>query len=185
MPKDRCGGAGRLQDQGDVLPFECGSFDLSWSTVDGQNPASPSMMNYPIIYRVLTIPGGAGFISSTVSWSTLSTQIICNSMWDLRLGAIEWRDLLQEELDNGQTTCWMWLKWCKGRLTVWWVYVSILLVGTVWGAINSRHFKSVQFSWGRWILMWLGTRMQSTSLSWMARAAKGLCRTSSQTASMM
>ena len=120
--------------------------------------------DYPLIYRVLTIPGGAGFLpSKSIIIYILSKQIICNSMWDLRLGAIEWRDLLQEELDNGQTTCWMWLKWCKGRLRVWWVYVSILLVGTVWGAINSRHFKSVPFSWGRWILMWLGTLMQSTS----------------------
>ena len=47
------------------------------ATVDGQNPAPPSMMisyDYPIIYRVLTIPGGAGFHPSTVSiilsWST-------------------------------------------------------------------------------------------------------------------
>ena len=41
-----------------------------WDTVDGQNPAPPRMMiipNYPIIHRVLTIPGGAGFRPSTVS----------------------------------------------------------------------------------------------------------------------
>ena len=37
-------------------------------TVDGQNPAPPRMIHddYPIIYRVLTISGGAGFRPSTV-----------------------------------------------------------------------------------------------------------------------
>jgi len=37
-------------------------------TVDGQNPAPPRTKDddYPIIYRVLTIPGGAGFLPSTV-----------------------------------------------------------------------------------------------------------------------
>ena len=39
-------------------------------TVDGRNPAPVDMVNihkYPIIYRVLYIPGGAGFLPSTVS----------------------------------------------------------------------------------------------------------------------
>jgi len=35
-------------------------------TVDGQNPAPGKDDNYPIIDRVLTIPGGAGFLPSTV-----------------------------------------------------------------------------------------------------------------------
>ena len=30
----------------------------TYDTVDGQNPAPPRMMNIPMIYRVLTIPGG-------------------------------------------------------------------------------------------------------------------------------
>ena len=37
-----------------------------FGTVDGQNPAPPRMMNYPITYRVFTIPGGARFCPSTV-----------------------------------------------------------------------------------------------------------------------
>ena len=35
-------------------------------TVDGQNPATTKDDDYPIVYRVLTIPGGAGFCPSTV-----------------------------------------------------------------------------------------------------------------------
>ena len=35
-------------------------------TVDGQNPAPPRMMIIPLFFRVLTIPGGAGFCPSTV-----------------------------------------------------------------------------------------------------------------------
>jgi len=44
-------------------------FEIGRNTVDGQNPAPPRMMIIPlfnIIYRVLTIPGGAGFCPSTV-----------------------------------------------------------------------------------------------------------------------
>ena len=42
--------------------------DYKGTTVDGWNPAPPRMMviPYPIIYRILTIPGGAGFCPSTV-----------------------------------------------------------------------------------------------------------------------
>jgi len=37
-------------------------------TVDGRNPANQlRLVVYPIIYKVLTIPGGAGFLPSTVS----------------------------------------------------------------------------------------------------------------------
>ena len=37
-------------------------------TVDGRNPAPVDMAGkYPIVYRVLYIPGGAGFLPSTVS----------------------------------------------------------------------------------------------------------------------
>ena len=36
------------------------------ATVDGQNPAPPRI-DYPSIYGVLTIPGGAGFCPLTVS----------------------------------------------------------------------------------------------------------------------
>jgi len=32
------------------------------STVDGQNPAPPRMMVIPLFFKVLTIPGGAGFL---------------------------------------------------------------------------------------------------------------------------
>ena len=36
-------------------------------TVDGRNPANQlSLVVYPIIYKVLDIPGGAGFLPSTV-----------------------------------------------------------------------------------------------------------------------
>ena len=42
-------------------------------TVDGQNPAPPRN-DYPIIYRVLTIPGGAGFRPSTVFQTYLVLQ---------------------------------------------------------------------------------------------------------------
>ena len=38
------------------------------TTVDGRNPANQlRLVVYPIIYRVLYIPGGAGFLPSTVS----------------------------------------------------------------------------------------------------------------------
>ena len=33
-------------------------------TVDGRNPAPVDMVVYPIIYRVLYIPSGAGFLSA-------------------------------------------------------------------------------------------------------------------------
>ena len=40
----------------------------SWTTVDGRNPANRLRLAvYPIIYKVLYIPGGAGFLPSTVS----------------------------------------------------------------------------------------------------------------------
>ena len=39
---------------------------LPINTVDGQNPCITKDDDYPIIYRVLTIPGGAGFLPSTV-----------------------------------------------------------------------------------------------------------------------
>ncbi len=41
---------------------------LHWRhTVDGKNPAPvDSKVVYPIIYKVLYIPGGAGFLPSTV-----------------------------------------------------------------------------------------------------------------------
>ena len=38
------------------------------TTVDGRNPANQlRLVVYPIIYRVFYIPGGAGFLPSTVS----------------------------------------------------------------------------------------------------------------------
>ena len=39
-------------------------------TVDGRTPAPADIVNikYPIIYRVLYIPGGAGFLPPTVPW---------------------------------------------------------------------------------------------------------------------
>ena len=42
--------------------------EIHETTVDGQNPAPPRTKDddYPIIYRVLTIPGGAGFLPLTV-----------------------------------------------------------------------------------------------------------------------
>ena len=47
--------------------FLC-KFEIWFDTVDGWNPAPPRMMIIPIIYRVLTIPGGClGFQPSTVS----------------------------------------------------------------------------------------------------------------------
>ncbi len=40
---------------------------LSGGTVDGRNPANQlRLVVYPIIYKVLYIPGGAGFQPSTV-----------------------------------------------------------------------------------------------------------------------
>ena len=49
-------------------------------TVDGQNPAPPIMI--PIIYRVLTIPGGAGFCPSTVSLKqTYKVVNTCNFIY--------------------------------------------------------------------------------------------------------
>jgi len=39
-------------------------------TVDGQNPAPPKMMITPL-FRILTIPGGAGFLPSTVPMAPL------------------------------------------------------------------------------------------------------------------
>ena len=44
-------------------------------TVDGRNPANQlRLVVYPIIYRVLYIPGGAGLLPSTVSSNTLNAQ---------------------------------------------------------------------------------------------------------------
>ena len=39
---------------------------VDYPTVDGRNPAPVDMVGYPIIYRVLYVPGGAGFLPSTV-----------------------------------------------------------------------------------------------------------------------
>ena len=41
------------------------------NTVDGRNPAPVDMVVYPIIFKVLYIPGGAGFLPSTVSQDLL------------------------------------------------------------------------------------------------------------------
>ena len=59
----------RFQDEWNGLIL-FGRPTLPGTTVDGQIPAPPRMMiNYPIIYRVLTIPGGClGFRPSTVCW---------------------------------------------------------------------------------------------------------------------
>ena len=44
------------------------SQDMAGYTVDGRNPADQlRLVVYPIIYRVLHIPGGARFLLSTVS----------------------------------------------------------------------------------------------------------------------
>ena len=40
------------------------------NTVDGRNPAAVDMVVYTLIYRVWNIPGGAGFLPSTVPDST-------------------------------------------------------------------------------------------------------------------
>ena len=44
----------------------CEKFRVYSSTVDGRNPVPVDMIKDPIIYRVLYIPGGAGFLPSTV-----------------------------------------------------------------------------------------------------------------------
>ena len=44
----------------------CFLVDLLDDTVDGQNPAPPRMMLIPLFVGFLTIPGGAGFLPSTV-----------------------------------------------------------------------------------------------------------------------
>ena len=49
-------------------------------TVDGQNPAPPRDDNHPIIYRVLTIPGGAGFQPSTVGMVFFENSYTDNSV---------------------------------------------------------------------------------------------------------
>ena len=41
--------------------FGCKMLVFSWDTVDGWNPAPVELGKYPIVYRVLYIPGGAGF----------------------------------------------------------------------------------------------------------------------------
>ena len=44
---------------------ECLECSSNFTTVDGRNPATVDMIiKYPIIYRVLYISGGAGFLSS-------------------------------------------------------------------------------------------------------------------------
>ena len=46
----------------------CWGIDVAFPhTVDGRNPAPVDMVVYPIIYMVLYIPGGAGFLPSTVA----------------------------------------------------------------------------------------------------------------------
>ena len=48
------------------------------NTVDGRNPANQvRLVVYPIIYKVLYIPGGAGFQPSTVSSILLSPWVGC------------------------------------------------------------------------------------------------------------
>ena len=47
------------------------------NTVDGQNPANQlRLVVYPVIYRVLYIPGGAGFLPSTVRLDSGYTDFI-------------------------------------------------------------------------------------------------------------
>jgi len=47
----------------------------SWAhtAVDGRNPAPVDMVNYPIIYKVSCMFGGAGFLPSTVVIGAMAT----------------------------------------------------------------------------------------------------------------
>ena len=48
-----------------------------WSTVDGQNPANQlRLVVYPTIYKVLYIPGGAGFRPSTVCQLVFCQELV-------------------------------------------------------------------------------------------------------------
>ena len=51
---------------GRLISFLGNRFFFSGATVDGRNPAPVDMVNIPIIYKVLYIAGGAGFLPSTV-----------------------------------------------------------------------------------------------------------------------
>ena len=54
-------------DSGPKVSGKGGFGDIFVPTVDGGNPANQlRLVVYPIIYREFYIPGGAGFLSSTV-----------------------------------------------------------------------------------------------------------------------
>ena len=58
---------------GDVKPTLATKPVFSCSTVDGRNPANQlRLVVVSIIYRVLYIPGGAGFLPSTVCCSIIN-----------------------------------------------------------------------------------------------------------------
>ena len=65
-----------------ILPFERNQwiYDSGRTTVDGGNPAPVDMVNIPLFIGFLTIPGGAGFLPSTVpSKMCQQTEHRCNS----------------------------------------------------------------------------------------------------------
>ena len=58
--------------------FPCNNPVVPKNTVDGRNPANQlRLVVYPIIFRLLYIPGGAGFLPSTVlAWYLLNTLLV-------------------------------------------------------------------------------------------------------------
>ena len=59
---------GTLSDQQTWWRMVAGACNKKGRSVDGKNPANQlRLVVYPIIYKDLYIPGGAGFLPSTVS----------------------------------------------------------------------------------------------------------------------
>ena len=52
------------------------TWHILYHTVDGQNSCTTKDDDYPIIYRILTIPGGAGFRPSTVWEATPKFTVV-------------------------------------------------------------------------------------------------------------
>ena len=75
-----------------VFPRACGCLlGLQPDAVDGRNPTNQLRLAvYPIIYRVLYIPGGAGSLPSTVCWVSQgkdpTAYIFLENAWDIFWG---------------------------------------------------------------------------------------------------
>ncbi len=83
-------GGTKLKEAGGKIhtPHTLGGRNHTPHTVDGRNSA-PVDRYFPIIYKVLYIPGGAGFLPSTVTWGTFSPCHHCDLQYMFK-GPSEW-----------------------------------------------------------------------------------------------